>query len=322
MFEIEDLDFKDNSDDEQIRTRKIFEDIRERAINGDKISEHEKEFFCLGVKASIKNDGKLEDYPCCENYIFKSLYLCYFRDLTGQATYYKWKYEKSENEIRCLDYVVDDKEKNEDLDRLFAITSEWKEIICKPNHSDKLLQEISTETRKELKLLGTEKKSRKVSILLQSKYIYCTALLILEEFKNDLSFVLNNQTIEIDEYSIVHILNRHFSNIVKQNPNKSYHTRDFQPKYLTKQIKNIIELIDSSGHYKKDSIKNIYFGFREKDYAIWTKEATKQERGKGNIKYNRLETFYPIEDKTELEKIRQEFTPIKINSEIYVYIRN
>ena len=89
MYEIEELDLKDNSEQEQIRTRCIFEDIKERAINGGEISEHEKDFFALGVKYSLRNDGRLEDYRCCDNYRFKELYLNYFRDLSGNGNYQK-----------------------------------------------------------------------------------------------------------------------------------------------------------------------------------------------------------------------------------------
>lgn len=61
MYSIDELNLKDSSEEEQIRTRKIFDNIKERSINELFISEHEKDFFCLGVKLSLLDDGKIED---------------------------------------------------------------------------------------------------------------------------------------------------------------------------------------------------------------------------------------------------------------------
>ena len=45
-YEIEDLDLKNNSEEEQLRTRLIFEDLKLKAQNGVSLTEHEKDFFC------------------------------------------------------------------------------------------------------------------------------------------------------------------------------------------------------------------------------------------------------------------------------------
>ena len=37
------------------------------------------------------DDGEIEDYECCQNYNFKTLYLPYFRDLLGKGDYEKLK---------------------------------------------------------------------------------------------------------------------------------------------------------------------------------------------------------------------------------------
>ena len=81
-FDISELTLHNNSEEEQIRTRKIFEILKQKAISNEFLSEHEKEFFCTGVKLSLMNDGNLEDYQCCENPKFKFLYLLKLRLLS------------------------------------------------------------------------------------------------------------------------------------------------------------------------------------------------------------------------------------------------
>src|SRR5437762_11169718 len=88
-FQADELRMREDTIAEQIRTREIFEVLKSKAIKREKLTEHEKDFFCLGVKISNRNDGSWENYPCCDNYKFKNLYLTYFSDSTGGSPYYK-----------------------------------------------------------------------------------------------------------------------------------------------------------------------------------------------------------------------------------------
>lgn len=326
MYSIEELDLKNDSEEEQVRTREIFENIKERCQNGELVSEHEKDFFGLGLKLSLKDDGKIEDYSCCDNYKFKMIYLSYYHDLSGNGEYEKIKGKTI--------YKVGESEKKIDISYLSQAASSWQNIINTTNHSDELLKQISKETREELKIVEKNKRMlifrrdreryqlNKRRILLQSKYIYCTALLIFEMFENkDFVFNLNGQNIEINEYSIIHILSRHFSEVTKQNFNKSYHGGDIKPKYLNKQLKEIMTVIDESKHLENQNINNVNFRYKGIDYAIWIDKKTKQEKGKGNIEYNRLETFYPIKNKEELEKLNEKYNYHQINNDIGVYVK-
>lgn len=326
MYSITELDLKDNSEQEQIRTREIFENIQERCKNEELISEHEKDFFCLGVKLSLKDDGKIEDYACCDNYKFKMIYLSYFHDLSGNGNYEKVKGKTI--------YKVGEKEKNKDILYLSQVANSWLNIVNTINHTDELLKQISKETRKELKELEKNKvmlifrkdkeryRLNKKRILLQSKYIYCTALLIFEMFDNkDFILKLNGEDIEINEYSIVHILNRHFSEITKQNFDKSYHGEDIKPKFFNKQLKEIFDIIENSGLFENESIRHINFNYKGVNYAVWINERIKQIKGKGNIQYNRLETFYPIEQKEEINKLATNYDCHQISDEVGVYTK-
>ena len=325
-YNIEDLDLKNDSEEEQIRTRKIFEDLKVKAQKGEELTEHEKDFFCQGVKLSQLDDGKIEDYNCCGNFKFKHTYLSYFHDLTGYGSYQK---------VRGTElYTPQRPEIENDLKFLESDVSQWNATISKTNHSDDLLQQISKETRNDLKTIEKNKgrllfrrdKAKymlnKRATLLQSKYIYCMALQIFEMFdKQEFIIQLNGFNIEINEFSIIHIVNRHYSEITKSNPTKSFHNEDFEPRYLNKQLGVIFNQIDESGIYQGQSINKIAFKYKNVDYQIWINERDKQIKGKGNVKYNRLETFYPITDTSELSKLNSDFALTKINDDLSVYIK-
>lgn len=327
MYTIDELKLKDSSDEEQARTRTIFENIKERANNKELISEHEKEFFCMGVRLSkIEEDGKIEDYSCCDNYKFGHLYLSYFHDLSGNGNYEK---------IRGVEiYKVGVLEKRRDIEYLSKIASRWEAVIKETNHNEEVLKQISKETRSELRELDKNKGSlihrkakerhalNKKRILLQSKYIYIKSLLFFERFQDDdLILELNSQIIEINEYSIIHILSRHFSEITKQNPNKSYHKEDIDPSFLNIQLKEIIEKIDETKFLDGKEINSVYFKYKGTIYVIWINKRIKQIAGQGNVSYNRLETFYPVGNQVDIESLRIEYTYHQINDDIGVYVK-
>jgi hypothetical protein len=131
---------------------------------------------------------------------------------------------------------------------------------------------------------------------------------------------LNGYDIEINEYSIVHILNRHYSEITKPNSSKSFHIEDFKPKYLNKQIGTIFQEINNSGFYKNISINKLSFNYKNIDYTIYINQKTKQIKGQGNVSYLRLDTFYPITDQKELKELTNKYDLMKVNEELGVYI--
>jgi len=324
-YKIDDLSIRNNSKEEQIRTRAIFEDLKSKAIDGDDLTEHEKDFFCQCVKLSQLDDGKIEDYDCCSNYKFKQTYLSYFQNLTGFGIYQKVRGTEIYNPER--------KEIDNDINYLKNVAYNWSSIISKTNYSQQLLQHISKETRNDLKdiekskgiLLFRRDKEKyvlnKQRTLLRSRYIYCMALQIFEIFdKKEFVLQLNGNDIEINEFSIIHIINRHYSELTKANPTKSFHNEDFEPQYLNKQLGEIFKTIEGSGKFRDCSINKIAFKFKGIDYQIWINEREKQMKGKGNVKFNRLETFYPITEMAELLKLSTDFEFSKINDDLGVYI--
>ncbi len=324
-FKIDELVFKDDSEAEQLRVRKIFETLKEKAIKHEFLSEHEKNFFCLAVKISQRPDGVWEDYPCCDNFKFQQLYLIYSKDLQGGSKYYKVNKQKVEpNEVR------------EDLDYLYKKAEDWEEIIHKVNHKDQLLQEISIEARKDLKNLdnlpefvnGLYSKGsflyifKKRTILLYSKFIYCYALEFFEKLTQiDLIFEINGKQIEFNEFSLIHILSRHFAELTKPyNTKKTFHIRDFEPMILIAHLKEVLNKIDASKVLIGKSIDKIGFQLNGIDYLIWTSEREKFIKGTGKVVYRRLETFYPLSDLAEKTKLITTADKIKIDETLSVYI--
>jgi hypothetical protein len=138
--------------------------------------------------------------------------------------------------------------------------------------------------------------------------------------KKEFLISLNGKVIEINEFSIIHILSRHFAQTTKPLNQKSFHIEDIVPRYLNKQLKNIFDDIDSSNSLNDKAINKIAFQYKNIDYMIWINERTKQIPGKGNIQFNRLETFYPVVDKADIEDLKENYTLEIINEELKVYV--
>lgn len=326
-YRIDELDLKDDSPEEQFRTRKIFLDLRSRALKGKSLTEHEKNFMGLGLKLSIIDSETIDDYPVLENYKFKSLYLIYFRDISGGGNYIKY--------IGRDLYKPTPEELNKDLKYLHEKAQEWDKLVNLKSQPNELMNEVAIEARNEIEILNNlpehkvdpyfkgrfTYRYRRMATLLQNKYIYCKSLELFEQFdQSDFVLSLNGCNIEVTPFTIIHILTRHFSQITKQYPtSKSFHNEDFKPEYLTINLQNIFDHIDEAAICIIPT-RCIYFKYKNRNYAIWISEKTKTVRGKGTIKYTRMDTFYPIEDHDSLEDIVANSNYYPINNELGIYL--
>ncbi|AZJ36443.1 hypothetical protein D6T69_13295 [Tenacibaculum singaporense] len=323
----EELDFKNGSEGEQIRTRKIFEELRQRAINGENLLEREKEFLCLGLSLSLKDDGKPQNFDFCDDFIFRELYLTYFHN-NLEGPFYKARKGKI--------VEVSLNEQTKDFKTLQKVINGWSKGIEIINHTDQILQEIAAETRRELKDL--EKKFPRLSrnfkkvkkayelqkdkIILQSKYIYHLTKSVMEDYdKSEFQIPFSGQTIELTIYSFVHIINRHYAAKIKDKPEKTYHHKNFYPKELHIDLKNILIEIDKLKKINIDNTDNIIFSFDNVVYQIWVQTRIKQVKGEGNVNFKRVQSFYPIYDKEKLKEINSNYELIKISDKLEVYIK-
>ena len=324
-YDIEELTLKNDSEEEQIRTRKIFEDLREKAVNGKFLLEREKEFLCTCLKLTdYEDDGNPEDFDACSSFVFKQLYLTYFSSALGSAEFYKAH--------KGTIYIVPEKEKIKDFKYLQRECDRWIKEIEKTNHSDQILQQLASETRTELKnhkknsgkLFFRRQKERyamqKDKYILHSKFIY---LLVKQVFENheseDFEFEFLGHNIEIDSYSMIHIINRHYAEIIKENPQKTYHIEDFEPDKIHIRLKDILKRIEHSGIIQPNEIEKLAFEYKNKIYRIWIKKRQKHVKGKSEVEFHRLETFYPIEDDGELTDLSDNYKLMPIDGELNVY---
>ena len=98
------------------------------------------------------------------------------------------------------------------------------------------------------------------------------------------------------------------------------HNEDFQPDYLNIKLKQIFKDIDKTGFFTNKPINKIGFVFKNVKYLIWANERIKQIKGMGNIQYNRIETFYPVQEQLDLDLLNNEFELKIVNSDLSVYI--
>lgn len=325
-YTIDELDFKNDSEQEQIRTRKIFDDLKDKALKGEKLLEREKEFLCLSLKLTLnENDGKPEDFDFCKDFIFHELYLTYFHNnLAGP--FFKAKKGKI--------VEVDLEEQGRDFKTLQNISDKWIKEIEKTNHKDQILQELSSETRIDLKALDkkypnwfrkikknqNDYKLQRDKIILQSKFIYHLTKSVIENYNTeDFEIPFSSEIIEFTSYSLIHITSRHYSEPIKNNKEKTYHYKNFLPKELHINLKNILLKIDTLKVINIKNTDNIIFEYDGVVYQIWIQKKIKQIKGKGNVTFNRIQSFYPIYDKTQLKNIENDYEKLIIDNKLSLF---
>lgn len=327
-YTVKELDLKDGSEEEQIRTRAIFEDLKLRTNTDKKFLERERDFLYIGLKLSDLNDGKPEDFEVCSDSIFKELYLTYFHNNLSEPFY---KHKKGRGIV-----VVGYQEKISDFKVLMKISDSWYEIIKIENHKDQILQELSIETRRDLKTLDTkysplvrkfrknqdEYRLKKDKIILHSKFIYLLVKSVIENNDSeDFEIPFANQVVEFTVYSLIHIVSRHYAEPIKDNSDKTYHYENFYPTELHIDLKNILMEIDKLQLVNLDETDNVMFKFKNVIYKLYVQKRYKQVKGQGNVEIFRVQTFYPIYSEIETKRIEESFNEISINEDLSFFGR-
>ena len=291
----------------------------------DDLSYAETEFAASVLRAT-KPEGSicfidLATIPGAQNFRFKTLYLSYHDDLEGQYG------------IEKFTGLVSIEEKREDVIRLNEYFEDWKKIIAKNIHKDQLLNTVINEVNKELKILKKlhaegrlsdhDYKYKEMATVLHSKYIYLTTRSFFDEHgSSNVIAVHHGREIVINEYSLVHILNRHLAKAAKQyETGKSFH-HDIELKWfeLPYELKRLIEELGGHPCTSGCDLKNIPFRYNGTIYAIWTEEQELHRGGK-ITSYRRLETCYPLEQEDKLEELREHYSEVTINSKLSAFIR-
>ena len=155
---------------------------------------------------------------------------------------------------------------------------------------------------------------------MQSKFIFLLTENVIEDYETeDFKIPFSGQEIEFTSYSLIHITSRHYSEAIKNREKKTYHYKNFYPKELHIELKNILIEIDKLNIIDLNKTNNIIFTYEDVTYHLWIEKKTKQIKGQGNVVFNRIQTFYPIYDQTKLNELKRNRTLHTVNEKISVY---
>lgn len=290
-----------------------FEEIAQTLLGkvfaNEELSLAEEQFVC-GIIENLRNDKaernlNLHDYCSCKNYLFRNRYLLYFNDLNG---YNKIVNHRGEIPLE---------RKQVDIAFLQKEYEDWSSFIVNKLNGNLLINYVAQESKFQLNALdkycermhvgANRKEYLKKSLVLHGKYIYLLVKEFYQELGKDYEVIeMNEQKILIDGFTYVHTMFRHFSEQIKEHQaGKSYHFDEnigFKeiPSFLQKAIRCFVNLPES----KEFDFKNLNFIFNGSKYSIWFRPFAKYLKGSKKIDYHRVQTFYPIENQVDLEKIK------------------
>ena len=302
----------------------IVGELAGRLMEGDSMSSAETN-FASSVLRSSKPEGSichidLATIPASQDFIFRNLYIAYYADLDGEYG------------VEKVTGVVSREEKREDVIRLNEYFRDWKKVYLKNNHSENLLNLVINESTKEYKELRqmlsrsqitqAEFDYKEKSIVLHSKYLYITAKAFFDEHQSDEVIAkFHGREIIINEFSFVHIFNRHLAGAAKQfDTQKSFHMdREMKWFELPYDLKGIIESMAGHPDTNVADLKFLPFKFNGVLYAMWTEQKSKHKAGKA-IPIIRLQSCYPIDDAAELKKVKDMYREVVINSKLSAFV--
>lgn len=279
-----------------------FNTIQDKIEKSEKLSLEEQIEWC-----SCLTPEYIDQYAFCDDEKFKTLFLDHFQNKTTGELF------TDEDRLKLESYI-----------------EEWNTTVSHSNHTSKLLNIVTKETRDEKKILtkttglteGEEYENKVKEILYYSKYVYILTQRIFGLKNIECQIVeLNGNAIHIDYYSIVHILNRHFSPLQKQYENdKDFFTEDVIYDELIDFLESIIRTVDEHGGYIDSPPQKIMINYKGNPYTIYINKVTKQKKGIGNYECLRLKTFFPVGAEDELKHLETEMTLVDISENLGVYL--
>jgi hypothetical protein len=313
--------------EEHERLRAIFDDLVTRGKVGKKLSMIEQEFVFHGITFFNENPN---NFPFVEDARFRSHYLTYSFDLSGGSKYWT---------ARGGQYIqIPPIERDNDLNYLLTEAERWKgKVDPKCQYPEGLMKEVAKEAREDRKsldkyhniagrpeLVGTYFYENLTSgLYLRAGANYVFGKKYWEETAPaNLSFTFCGEVIEFTEYSMIHILNRHFAERTKQYPSgKDYHTEDIIPWAMPKQVKEIMTQINASGLLKKQHKTEVNLKYKGEIYQFWADYQDRFVKGhKGPIQYKRVQSFYRATDSGVLAKLKSGYKEVSLSTDLSVFV--
>lgn len=282
-----------------IEHKSTTEDLMSKLFQDEKLTLAEEDFVCSAISILHSDEKQYHfntfDYEGCKNYNFRSKYLTYFRDLNCYQRNFDFKGEISQEQ------------KESDRHFLESEYQKWHQLIDQDRQNDELLDYVSKETKHHIKLIRRKSKEALVgsirrdylikSIVLHGKFIYLLVKEFLQELgAQEIIFDFYGNKILVDGYCYVHILFRHYSELIKEHQlDKTYHyNHNIDYKTMPSFLVDVIQLYQKTFESEVFNGKSIDFIFDGNTYSIWFRPFTIHRPGKVIEKYLRLQTFYPV----------------------------
>lgn len=308
----------------------IFFDIKNRVDQGTPISFHETHHFCEFLWAASRKKIPGYDfnaYNICEDYFFLYAFKEYWDDLHGLYDHNEWSIGRK---------PITRTEIQQDVLKLDQISQNWDSVINITNHPEALLNLISKEARDQIKELDQlpefyeygflnknyAYKYKLKFILLRSKYVYLKVKDLFDELRvATWNLNLGTRDIELDAYSMIHIISRHYP-IGKKHVrvDKTDHDRSIHPNDIVSTLTKLFSGIPSALIPHLDSNK-IYFEFENRIYVLWIVPAKRPAlTGGGHVQFERIGSFYPLEEPTEVLRVKSDMNLTDIGNGFKIYM--
>jgi hypothetical protein len=305
VYKREELTKKKAPEEEQIVSQTLINLLAE----GKHLSVAEARHIC-GQLRLWRKEGSNESidalqFDQCDDMIFINKYLLYFNK------HEVWF------DIEDFNGPVPLDQKKLDITFLDRHFQAWEnDVISNLRLSDEKLRHVSIETNRQIKALkayctrrglGYNRfKHLRKGLILHSKFLYFTMLEYYEEgYNGEESIEICNNRFVIDSFVYVHVLFRHYAEMVKEHQvGKSYHSIDhFDYRYIPKQIIEVLTHFATFANCQKFDMEKIFFELNGQLFALWFKEVDRQKKGKPKEKVLQIQTLYPVVEQRDLDKI-------------------
>lgn len=289
-------DMYENEDDWHEHLSKL----QERYERGDNLTLREADILCLGLKEAVRINCSI-----CDDTRFVRLYLNHFHAQQNNG------------------YISEDHKK-----QLDEFTSKWKAEILDDRHdTDRLYIEVRKETRLTIKSMKSQNSSlssaelvhKENEIFLRSKNIHIKIKRLLEGLgTSTLKLNIGGEEVHLDEFTLIHSLFRHYSELTKQyNDKKSYFTPEIPIEEFPTIVKErILGPISEDGAFENSLPKSIFLKYYGRLYRLYFEDKS-IENGHSTVK--RVNTFYPVDQDKDIEASKNYFFK-KLNAHLSVGI--
>lgn len=206
---------------------------------------------------------------------------------------------------------------------------EWANVITNDRHSDQNLQRICTHARREKNRIEKLFKTNQISLtekthqlnlnLWKTKWVYFKGCEIVEMIKDEFEFplilTLKEKKIYYTFDSIVHILNRHFAQLISPNREKSFHEQyHFELHFIHITLQHLFNIFDGCTLLRREHLipnNPLNFELDGRKYQLYFKE------------FNGLfqvDSLYPLKNEDGLIKL-QNYNLVKMGDPVSLYVK-